>query len=174
VTAEATPAPAAAAEAPIPEVTGKTIVDAREMLRRAGLRFTVHLIDERSKPPGIVQTQALADTAANQPRRVILTATPVATVLVHYAQQGDEQVAEDLVKYLKDQPSTIGTIVRSVKAAARTELAGHVGYSEDRLAGQADAIARDASEFLTRTKRPPLRVAVRPRVARSVMILALY
>jgi PASTA domain len=125
----------------VPDVTGKTILEAREILREAGFRFLIRLSDDRSKEPGIVQTQALDESpASSQSRRVVVTAVARSTVVVH-AAQGDERKAEALVAYLKDEPSTIGSIVRSLSVLPRAELVGRVGYSEERLAAQAEAIA---------------------------------
>jgi hypothetical protein len=159
----------------VPDVTGKTVLEAREILRKAGFRFLIRLSDDRSKEPGIVQTQALDEsTASSQPPRVVVTAVARSTVVVHVAK-GDERKAEALVAYLKDEPSTIGSIVRSLSVLPRAELVGRVGYSEERLAAQAEAIAKDTSDYLARTGNPrTLQAALRPRIVRGTIIVGLY
>ena len=153
----------------MPDVRGKTIPEARELLRNAGFRFLIRLHPDSSRTAGVVETQTLDEST----RRVDLVAVATSTVLVRNAP-GDEQKANDLVAYLKEQPSTIGSIVRAESVTARAEIAGRVGYSEDRLAAQAEAIAKDASEFLARTGRPQgLKVAVRPRVGSREIIIGL-
>jgi phosphopentomutase len=156
-------------------VVGKTILEAREILRQAGFRFLIRIHEDKSKEPGLVETQRLDEsTGSNQSRRVLLTAVAISTVLIHIVA-GDEQKANDLVAYLREQPSTIGTIVRVQSAVPRAELLGVVGYSEERLATQAAAIARDATEYLARAGTPrSLQAAVRPRVARGTIIMGLY
>jgi hypothetical protein len=122
-----------------------------------------------------VQTQALDESpASSQSPRVVVTAVARSTVVVH-AAKGDERKAEALAAYLKDEPSTIGSIVRSLSVLPRAELVGRVGYSEERLAAQAEAIAKDASEYLARTGNPrTLQAALRPRVVRGTIIVGLY
>jgi hypothetical protein len=159
----------------MPDVRGKPILEARETLRRAGFRFVIRLFENRSREPGIVQTQTLdAAAAAAQPPRVILTAVASSTVLVH-VNKGNEQSAEPLVEYLKSQPSAVGTLVRAVSVVPRAEMAGRVGYSESRLAPQAEAVARDVSEYLARAGSDRRMTAVlRPAVAARTIIVALY
>jgi hypothetical protein len=156
----------------MPDVVGKTILEAREILRKAGFRFLIRL-SGKSKEPGIVETQML-DEASKESKRVLLTAVPASTVLVHVVK-GDEQKADALVTYLKDEPSTIGSIVRGMAVAPRADGVGRVAYSEDRLAAQAEAIAKDASEYLARTgSSRTLQPNLNPRVARSTIIVNLY
>jgi hypothetical protein len=156
-------------------VVGKTILEARELLRRAGFRFLIRLSADRSTEPGIVQAQALDEsTGSNEPRRVVLTAVATSTVLVHVIK-GDERKADALVAYLKDQPSTIGSIVRGQGVVPRAEGVGRVAYSEERLAVQAEAIAKDASAYLARIgNRRTLQATLNPRVARGAIIVNLY
>jgi hypothetical protein len=170
-----TPSPPPANTAAAPNVVGKTIPEAREILRQAGFRFLIRIHEDKSKEPGLVETQRLDEsTGSNQSRRVLLTAVAISTVLIHIVA-GDEQKANDLVAYLREQPSTIGTMVRVQSAVPRAELLGVVGYSEERLATQAAAIARDATEYLARAgTRRSLQAAVRPRVARGTIIMGLY
>jgi hypothetical protein len=79
------------------------------------------------------------------------------------------------VTYLKDEPSTIGSIVRGMAVAPRADGVGRVAYSEDRLAAQAEAIAKDASEYLARTgSGRTLQPNLNPRVARGSIIVNLY
>jgi hypothetical protein len=172
---ESTASPPGSPNAAPPNVTGKTILEAREILRRAGFRFLIRFSGGRSKEPGIVLTQALDEsTGSTQPRRVLLTAVPTSTVLVHVVK-GDEQKADDLVAYLKDEPSTIGSIVRSQAVVPRAEGIGRVAYSEERLAAQAEAIAKDTSAYLARIgDRRTLQTAVNPRVAPGSIIVNLY
>jgi len=167
------PTPASAA-AP-PDVTGKTILEARAILQRAGFRFLIRLREDRSRAGGIVEAQQLDEsTGTGQPRRVILSAVATSTVVVHVAK-GDEQKAESLVTFLKSQSSTIGSIVRAQSVGPRAELVGVVGYSEDRLAAQAEAIAQDSSQYLARTgSKRSLQAAVRPRIVRGTILVGLY
>ncbi len=169
-----TPSPGPA-NAAVPDVTGKRILEAREILRNAGFRFLVRLSAGSGKAPGTVISQALDEsTGSNQPRRVLLTAVPVSSIVVHVAK-GDEQKAEALVNYLRDVPSTIGSIVRSQAVVPRAEIIGRVGYSEDRLAAQAEAVAKDASEYLARSGTlRTLQATLNPRVARGAIIVGLY
>ena len=167
-----TPSPRPTSSVDVPVVTGKTILEAREILRKAGFRFLIRLSGQ-SKEPGIVETQML-DEASKEPKRVLLTAVPTSTVLVHVVK-GDEQKADALVTYLKDEPSTIGSIVRGMAVVPRAEGVGRVAYSEDRLAAQAEAIAKDASEYLARTgNRRTLQPNLNPRVGRGAIIVNLY
>jgi hypothetical protein len=55
-------------------------------------------------------------------------------------------------------------------------MVGRVGYSEPRLATQAQAIARDASDYLSRNygRRMPLAPLERPRIVGGTLIVALY
>jgi hypothetical protein len=166
------PTPSPASSVDVPVVTGKTILEAREILRKAGFRFLIRL-SGKSKEPGIVETQML-DEASKESKRVLLTAVPTSTVLVHVVK-GDEQKADALVTYLKDEPSTIGSIVRGMAVAPRADGVGRVAYSEDRLAAQAEAIAKDASDYLARTgSSRTLHPNLNPRVARSTIIVNLY
>jgi len=170
--ASTVPTPRPASSVDVPVVTGKTILEAREILRKAGFRFLIRL-SGKSKEPGIVETQML-DEASKESKRVLLTAVPTSTVLVHVVK-GDEQKADALVTYLKDEPSTIGSIVRGMAVAPRADGVGRVAYSEDRLAAQAEAIAKDASEYLARTgSSRTLQPNLNPRVARSTIIVNLY
>lgn len=176
--AETPPAPAPSASpanAQVPDVTGKTILEARAILQRAGFRFLIRLREDRSRAAGIVETQQLDEsTGSNPSRRVLLTAVATSTVVVHVAK-GDEQKAENLVTHLKNQPSTIGSIVRAQSVVPRAELVGFVGYSEDRLATQAEAIAKDSSDYLARTgTKRSLQAAVRPRIVRGTILVGLY
>lgn len=170
--ASTVPTPSPASSVDVPVVTGKTILEAREILRKAGFRFLIRL-SGKSKEPGIVETQML-DEASKESKRVLLTAVPTSTVLVHVVK-GDEQKADALVAYLKDEPSTIGSIVRGMAVAPRADGVGRVAYSEDRLAAQAEAIAKDASDYLARTgSSRTLHPNLNPRVARSTIIVNLY
>ena len=170
--ASTVPTPRPASSVDVPVVTGKTILEAREILRKAGFRFLIRL-SGKSKEPGIVETQML-DEASKESKRVLLTAVPTSTVLVHVVK-GDEQKADALVAYLKDEPSTIGSIVRGMAVAPRADGVGRVAYSEDRLAAQAEAIAKDASDYLARTgSSRTLHPNLNPRVARSTIIVNLY
>jgi len=170
--ASTVPTPSPASSVDVPVVTGKTILEAREILRKAGFRFLIRL-SGKSKEPGIVETQML-DEASKESKRVLLTAVPTSTVLVHVVK-GDEQKADALVTYLKDEPSTIGSIVRGMAVAPRADGVGRVAYSEDRLAAQAEAIAKDASDYLARTgSSRTLHPNLNPRVARSTIIVNLY
>ena len=170
--ASTVPTPRPASSVDVPVVTGKTILEAREILRKAGFRFLIRL-SGKSKEPGIVETQML-DEASKESKRVLLTAVPTSTVLVHVVK-GDEQKADALVTYLKDEPSTIGSIVRGMAVAPRADGVGRVAYSEDRLAAQAEAIAKDASDYLARTgSSRTLHPNLNPRVARSTIIVNLY
>ena len=175
VPASASTSPPVANARAMPDVTGKTILEARELLRNAGFRFLIRLSTDRSRTPGIVLTQTLDEsTGATESRRVLLTAVAISTVFVHVAK-GDERRADDLVAFLKDQSSTIGSIVRAQSVGPRAEMIGRVGYSEDRLAAQAESIAKDASAYLTRTGTPRiLQVTLSPRVIRGAIIVALY
>jgi len=170
--ASTVPTPRPASSVDVPVVTGKTILEAREILRKAGFRFLIRL-SGKSKEPGIVETQML-DEASKESKRVLLTAVPTSTVLVHVVK-GDEQKADALVTYLKDEPSTIGSIVRGMAVAPRADGVGRVAYSEDRLAAQAEAIAKDVSEYLARTgSSRTLQPNLNPRVARGLIIVSLY
>jgi len=57
----------------------------------------------------------------------------------------------------------------------RADGVGRVAYSEDRLVAQAEAIAKDASDYLARTgSSRTLHPNLNPRVARSTIIVNLY
>jgi len=142
---------------------------------KAGFRFLIRLSGERSKTPGIVETQVHDEAAVpDQPRRVVLTAAPISTVIVHVVK-GDERKADALVAYLKEEPSTTGSIVRGMAVVPRAEGGGRVAYSEDQLAAQAEAIAKDTSAYLARTgNRRTLQANLNPRVARGAIIVNLY
>ena len=69
----------------------------------------------------------------------------------------------------------IGSIVRSQSVAPRPELVGRVAYSEERLAAQAEAIARDVSLFLAGAgSSRTLQATMAPRVVRGNIIVGLY
>ncbi len=171
----ATPSAGRANAVAMPDVVGKTILEAREILRKAGFRFLIRLREDKSLNPGIVEAQQLGEPAgSNQPRVVFLNAIATSTISVHVLK-GDERKADALVAYLKDQPSTIGSIVRPVVAVPRPDFVERVGYSDERLAAQAAAIAKDASEYLARTGNPrPFQATLRPRVTPGHIIVALY
>jgi hypothetical protein len=171
-----TPSPTHADTSVIPNVTGKTVEEARELLRRAGMPVRVRYVEDRTKEPGIVQAQALARATDPAQRQLLLvTAIATSTVVVHFIT-GNERMADDLVTYLRNQPSTATSVIRRQSVSPRLEMAGRVGYSEDRLAMQADAVARDASEYLSRAydRRSPLQAAKRPPVVRGTIIIGLY
>lgn len=169
-----TPTPPANLADP-PDVRGKTILEAREILRKAGFRFLIQLSGDRSKPPGVIQTQVADEaTRGNLARRVVLTAAPMSTVLVHVVK-GDEPKADALMAYLKDEPSTIGSVVRSLTVQPRAEGVGRVSYSEERLATQAEAVAKDTNEYLARSgSGRTLQPFLNPRVATGLIIVNLY
>lgn len=169
------PAAGGVTVARMPDVRGMTILEARETLRTAGFRFLIRVFENRSREPGIVETQTLDDTpVAGQAPRVILTAVATSTVLVHVGK-GDEREAEPLVAYLRAQASAMGSLVRSVAVVPRPEMAGRVGYSEDRLAAQAEAIAADVSGFLARSGSDRRVTATRrPAVTGRTIIVAVY
>ena len=173
--APTTPSVGRANAVAMPDVVGKTILEAREILRNAGFRFLIRLREDKSLNPGIVETQQLGEsTGSNLPRVVVLTAVATSTISVHVTK-GDERKADALVAYLKDQPSTIGSIVRPVVAVPRPDLVERVGYSDERLAGQAAAIAKDTSEYLARAGNPrSMQPTLRPRVVPGHIIVALY
>lgn len=152
-----------------PDVTGRTILEAREILRKARFPFIVRLSTDRNRAPGIVESQTLDES-----RRVVLSAVATSSVLIHVVK-GNEPKAEALVNYLRDEPSTIGSVVRSMGVVPRAELVGRVGYSEERLAAQAEAIAKDISEYLARTGTSrTLQASLAPRVAARTIIVGLY
>ena len=153
-----------------PDVTGRLVTEAREILRKAGFRFAIIFSSDMTKEPGIVVSQTLGEGT----KLVMLTAVATSSVVVHVAK-GDERKAEALADYLRSQSSTTGSLVRSQAVAPRAELVGRVAYSEERLATQAQAIARDVNEYLARADPGrTVRAIMNPRVARRTIIAGLY
>lgn len=165
------PTPSSATAKPaMPDVTGRAVPEAREILRKAGFRLAVIFSADMTKAPGIVVSQTLGEGT----RLVMLTAVATSTVVVHVAK-GDERNAEALADYLRSQSSTTGSIVRSQPVAPRAELVGRVAYSEERLAAQAQEIAKDVNQYLARADPGrTVHATMNPRVTRRNIIVGLY
>jgi hypothetical protein len=163
------------ASASIPNVVGEPITKARELLASNGLRHRTRLVENRAVAPGIVQAQnVMVGSGPGDRPVVVLTTVATSTILIHY-RPGDVKAAEELSTYLRRLRSTSGSIIRTQQIAPRAEVNNRVAYSEDALAPQAEAIAKDASAFIMKTYggRPAVEAVSNRRIAIRTLILRL-
>jgi hypothetical protein len=164
------PKPAAA----IPDVVGRSLPDARETLRRAGVDVARVLYrDDRTKAADVVLVQSDARTSAGSPPAVVLTAVARAAVVVHHRPE-DADLARRLLGALAATGATAGLAVRTLEMPAmRPDAIARVTYSDGALAGTAADIAKDANQWLAESDpgRPLLAASVSaPVVSRTIVI----
>ena len=159
---------------PVPDVVGRQLSEAREVLQRAGVEVTRVLYrDERTKAVDLVVVQSDVKTGAGRPRGVVLTAVARAAVLVHH-RPDDSTVARRLAGALTSSAASSGLAVRTLEMQElRAGTAGRVSYSDTTLSDTAGALAKDASAWLAKYDpgRPDLSAALQSStVSRTIVI----
>ena len=163
---------AAPPKATVPDVVGKSLDDAREVLRRAGVQVARVLYrDDRTKAVDLVVVQNEVRTSAGSPPAVALTAVARAAVVIRHAPE-DADLARGLLGALMS--SDAGLAVRTLEGV-RPDTVGRVTYSDPALASTAAGITKDANEWLQRTEpgRPSLAASVSPPVVSRTLVIGL-
>ena len=175
-TPRATTPAAPAATATVPDVVGRLLPDARDILKRAGVDVARVLYrDDRSKAVDLVVVQLDARTSAGSPPAVALTAVARAAIVISHKPE-DADLARRLLGALMSSPATAGLAMRTVETTAvRPDAAARVTYSDGDLAGTAADIAKDATAWLRQNapERPALTTSVAPRVVSRTMVINL-
>ena len=134
---------------PVPDVVGRQLSEAREILRRAGVEVErVSYRDQPTQAEDLVITQSDANTSAGSPRAVVLTAVARAAVVIQH-RPVDGILARRLASALAASGATSGLAVRFLQMeAVGPEGIARVFYGDAGLAGTAGTIAKDASAWL--------------------------
>jgi hypothetical protein len=175
--AETTPSAAAqpsptVPKATVPDVVGRSLPEAREILRRAGVTVARVLYrDDRAQAVDLV-LQSDAQTTTGSPS-VVLTVVARASLVIRHRPE-DGAIARGLLGSLMSSPATAGLALRTVETpAVRAENVARVTYSDGVLAATATDIAKDATAWLQQNHpdRPPLTASLyTPVVARTIVI----
>lgn len=176
---EPPPAPTAAVDPPtptvtIPNVVGRPLPDAREMLRRSRVEVARVLYrDDRTKAADLVVAQSDVRTSAGSAPAVALTAVARAAVVINHRPE-DADVARRLLGALTASEASAGLAIRTLETTAmRPNVIARVSYSDGALAGTAADIAKDANAWLAQSDagRPLLAASVyAPVASRTIMI----
>ena len=171
-TPRATTPPAAAATATVPDVVGRLLPDARDILKRAGVDVARVLYrDDRTKAIDLVVVQTDVRTSAGSPPAVALTAVARAAVIIRHTPE-DADLARGLLGALMS--SSGGLAIRTLEGV-RSEGVARVTYSDPALASTAADITKEANEWLQRTEpgRPALTASVSPPVVSRTLVIGL-
>ena len=164
------------ADVPVPNVVGRSLSDAREILRRSGVEVGRILYrDDRTKAVDLVVLQSDVRTSAGSPPAVALTAVARAAVVIRHRPE-DADLARGLLGALVSSTATAGLAIRTVETpAVRPENVAKVTYSDRDLAATASDIARDANVWLLRSDsgRPLLTASVYPPVVSRTIVIGL-
>jgi hypothetical protein len=174
----ATPPPSPRPEsspAPIPNVVGRQLSDAREILRRAGVEVARVLYrDDRTKAVDLVVAQF--DAKANDGvRAVVLSAIARVAVVIHHLPD-DNAMARRLAGALTSSDASAGLTVRTLEMQQlRPGAPGRVAYSDSALADTAGVIAKEASDWLAKNDpgRPAVATALQPSVVSRTIVIGL-
>jgi hypothetical protein len=162
--------------ATVPNVVGRSLADARELLRRAGVDVARVLYrDDRTKAIDLVVLQSDVRTSAGSPRSVALTAVARAAVVIHHLPE-DAEVARRLLGALTASRAAADLAVRTLEMPAlRSEASARVTYSDGALAGTAADIAKDANLWLEQNDsgRPALTASLHPPVVSRTIVIGL-
>jgi hypothetical protein len=160
---------------PIPNVVGRQLSDAREILRRAGVEVArVIYRDENSQAVDLVVAQFEAG-ANDGLRAVTLSAVARVAVVIHH-RSDDGTVARRLAGALTSSAASPGLTVRTLEMEQlRPGAAGRVAYSDAALAGPAGDMARDASAWLEKNDpgRPALSTVLQSSVVPRTIVIGL-
>jgi hypothetical protein len=175
-TAAPSGAPSITPNATVPDVVGRPLPEAREILRRAGVEVARVLYrDDRTKAVDLVVLQSETRTGAGGPAAVALTAVARAAVVIRHSPE-DAELARGLLGFLVSSRSATGLALRTVQTSAvRSENVAKVTYRDADLAATAADIARDANAWLRRSDsgRPQLTTAVYPPVVPRTIVIGL-
>ena len=157
-------------KATVPNVVGRSLADARGLLRRAGVDVARVLYrDDRTKAIDLVVLQSDVRTSAGSPRSVALTAVARAAVVIHHLPE-DAEVARRLLGALTASRAAADLAVRTLEMPAlRSKASARVTYSDGALADTAADIAKDANLWLEQNDsgRPPLTASIHPPLCRA-------
>jgi hypothetical protein len=151
--AATTPAAPEAAKPPVaaavPNVVGRSLSDAREILRRAGVDVARVLYrDDSTKAVDLVVSQSNVRTSAGSPPSLALTAVARAALVIRHRPEDAESV-RGLTGALLASPAGAGLAIRTVQTTViRPEMASRVTYGEAGMAAAAADVAKDANAWL--------------------------
>jgi hypothetical protein len=159
-----------------PNVVGRSLSDAREILRRAGVDVARVLYrDDRAKAVDLVVSQSDVRSSSGTSSAVALTAIARAAVVIRHKPE-DADVARGLLGALTSSPSTAGIAFRMTESSTiREEAASRVTYSQSDLAATAADIAKEATAWLRQNQpdRAALAATVYPPVVARTIIIGL-
>jgi len=160
-------------KATAPDVVGRSLPEAREILRRAGVDLARVLYrDDRTKVVDLVVVQSDVRTSTGGPA-VVLTAIARAAVVIRHRPE-DADLARGLLGVLVSSRATAGLAIRTVETpVVRPETMARVTYSDPALGSVAADITKDANVWLSRAepgRRPLTAFLYRPVVARTLVI----
>jgi hypothetical protein len=175
-TGSASPSSPPPKAASVPDVVGRTLPDAREILRRAGVSVARVLYrDDRTKAVDVVVVQTDVRTSASAPPAVTLTAVARAAVVIHHRAE-DAAVARTLLGTLIAIPATADIAFRTMELAAiRAETVSRVTYSDSDLTDVGVEIAKTATAWLRRNEpeRKGFTAMRNPSVAARTIVIGL-
>jgi len=174
----ATPPPSPRPEsspAPIPNVVGRQLSEAREILRRAGVEVArVIYRDERDQAVDLVVAQFDAN-ANDGVRAVVLSVIARVAVVIHHLPD-DSTMARRLAGALTSSAASSGLTVRTLEMQQlRPGSTGRVAYSDTALADTAGGIAKEASDWLANNDpgRPAVSAALQSSVVSRTIVIGL-
>ena len=169
------PSPSPAAAPPLPDVVGKSLSDARAILRRAGVDVSRVLYrDDRTKAIDEVVARSAVSTTTGT-AAVVLTAVARASIVIQHRPE-DLGVARRLLGVLTSSRSMDGVVLRTLEMPTlRAESIARVNYSDVALVSTAGAIARDANAWLAQNDpgRPTLTATRHPPVVARTIVIGL-
>lgn len=161
---------------PVPDVVGRQLSEAREILRRAGVGVARVLYrDDRTKAIDVVVLQSEVRSSAGSAPAVALTAVARAAVVINHRPE-DGDVARRLLSALTASRSTDGVVVRTLEVQTlRSESIARVNYSDSALVGTAADMAKDANAWLAQNDpgRPTLTATLHPPVVARTIVIGL-
>jgi hypothetical protein len=164
------------ASAPAPNVVGRSLAGAREILQRAGFDVARTLYrDDRSQAADLVLAQADMRTSAGSRPAVALTVVARAAVAIYHRPE-DTDTARRLLGALTASRAAAGLAIRTFETSAvRPELVARVSYRDDDLAATAADLAKDANAWLEQAHagRSSLTAAMNSRVVPRTISIGL-
>jgi PDZ domain len=150
------------------EYGGTAVKDAADLVRLAGANAPRDSVVIRVRRESTARTlEMIVGDRATEP-------VTAASVVVYYAADDDQKTAEDLAAGLRESITDARFTIRTFKTSRFISGEGEVRYSSADLSPLAEALARSAGSWLSRTygRRVAVTPLVDPRMsARSVVVI---
>ena len=130
-----------------PNVVGRPLPEARDILSRAGVLLDVKYVEDWAAPGTVVNQEVGAPPRSSNRSTVLLHVVASATVMVLYVDEDDEATANDLTAHLRRSFTDPQYVIRSRRTRA-TDIQGEVRYNAPTFESLATSLARTAGPWL--------------------------